>query len=453
MRVADDAHINAEASNAMFYQQVKDNQHDIEKVSQQAKDNFKRALLNKSLELTEKGVRKYYRLFPFAQQGYAVVCKEAASSDCQHLQMHSSSDDFKEQPFASVDLVTAEVNKTIAELNNIITKLSRLKATVEVLFIFKETNFDNLAVMRLYHDYEMALFNAARRGFLPVMLAPAFRARAGNIYLQYKGGLDFLQRLGLKKDIAYEPGDIKNPLLTEVSHAVVEQSIKEVQHTTIARWVKLRGLTSADKKFSDKELYKWSITNEVATAQVILQEPHHSVVVNHLLYRYQYENRDPKLLRIIRVVTEIAEIGSVVAIFGGVAILKAIFPPIAGFGLVGKAIIVATAANFVWAGMAGANTALTHRRWIQIEQALLTGSSERYEDSLKMLREFHKTRRNAIVAGTIGLPLSVPSIKYALNHMYEGSKTMLVDMVAGIFSAREEFGYEGLSDSAVHEGH
>ena len=453
LRTADITHINAEPSNDAFYQQVKDDQHDNEKVSQQAKDNFKQALVSKSLELTEKSIRKYYRLLPFAQQGYAVICKEVASSNCQHLQMHSSSDDFKEPPFASIEAVTAEVNKTIAKLNTIITKLSRLKATVEVLFIFKETNFDNLAVMRLYHDYEMTLFNAAQRGFLPLMLAPTFRARAGNIYLQYKGGLDFLQRLGLKKDIVYEPGDIKNPLLTEASHAVIRQSINEMQRITIVRWGKLRDLKSKNKKLADKELYRWSINNEVATAQVVLQDPHHSVVVNHLLNRFQYENRDPKVLRVIRGITEIAEISSVVFIFGGSAIFTAIFPPLAGFGLVGKAIIVATAANFVWAGMAGANTALTHRRWIQIEQALLTGSSERYEDSLKMLREFHKTRRNAIVAGTIGLPLSVPSIKYALNHMYEGSKTMMIDMVAGIFSAREEFGYEGLSDSAVHEGH
>ena len=367
--------------------------------------------------------------------------------------MQDSGDDFQEQPFTNVAQVTAEVNKTIADLNIVITMLSRLKATKDVFFIFKETDFDNIAVMRLYHAYEMTLFNAARRGFLPVLLAPTCRARAGNIYLHHKGGLDFLQRLGLKKNIAHAAGEIKNPLLTEVSQAVVEQSLAEMQRTTIARWVELRQLKNKNKTFSDKELYQWSVVNEISTAQVVLQEPAHSITVTHLLNHYQDKNRDPLVLRIIRGVTEAVEISLFPIMLGGASLLTSIYPPLAGVGLVGKAIIAATAANFVWVGMAGVNTALTHQRWLQLEHALLTGSSERYEDNLKLLREFHTTRRNAIVAGTIGLPMSVPSIKYALNHMYEGQKTLLIDMVAGIFSARDEFGYEGKSDADVHLGH
>ena len=453
MRNADATRINPEQSNSEFYQQVKADKHDNENVSQQAKDNFSRALINKSLELTEKSVRKYHRLFPFVQQSYAAVCKEVAAADCLQLRMQDSADDFQEQPFTSVELVTAEVNKTITDLNTIIAMLSSLKATKDVFFIFKETDFDNVAVMRLYHAYEMTLFNAARRGFLPVLLAPTFRARSGNIYLQHKGGLDFLQRLGLKKDIAHAAGEIKNPLLTEVSHTAVEQSIAEIQRTTIVRWVKLHELKSKNKTFSDKELYQWSIVNEISTAQVVLQEPAHSITVTHLLNRYQDKNRDPLVLRIIRGVTEAVEISLFPIMLGGASLLTFIYPPLAGAGLVGKAIIAATAANFVWVGVAGASTALTHQRWLQLEHALLTGSSERYEDNLKLLREFHKTRRNAIVAGTIGLPMSVPSIKFALNHMYEGKKTLLIDMVAGIFSARDEFGYEGKSDADVHSGH
>lgn len=453
LRVADPSRINHEQSNHAFYQLVNNNQLDNKKVSQQAKDNFSRALVGRSLELTEKSVRKYYRLFPFAQQSYATACKKVAGADCQHLQLQElAGDAFTEQPFTSVEQVTAAVNKTITDLNSLITMLSRLKATKDVFFIFKETDFDNLGVQRLYSVYEMTLFNAARRGFLPVLFAPTFRARAGNIYLQKKGGLDFLQRLGLKKDIAYEVGDIKNPLLTEVSQATVEQSITEIQQQTIARWVELRQLKSADKTFADKKLYQWTITNEIATAQVILQDPAHSIPVMHLLNHYQYQNRDPAAVRIIRGVTEVIEISMLPLLFGGAAALTGIFPALAGISLMGKAITVAVAANFVWVGMAGVSTHLTQQRWLQLERALLTGSSERYEDNLKLLREFHKTRRNAIISGTIGLPLSVPSIRYAVNHMYDGGKTMLVDAVAGVFSARDEFGYEGLSDVDVHQG-
>lgn len=450
LRTIDATHIDPEQSNREFYQQLKANGHDNETVSQQAKDNFSRALIDKSLELTEKSVRKYYRLFPFAQHSYATVCKEVAAADCQHLQMQNNSDNFEEQLFTRVEQVTAEVNKAIADLNTIITMLARLKATKDVFFIFKETDFDNVAVMRLYHAYELILFNASRRGIFPVLLAPTFRARAGNIYLQHKGGLDFWQRLGLKKDVAHAPGEIKNPLLTEVSHAVVERSIAEIQRTTITRWVKWRKLKSGNKTFSDKKLYQQSIINEVATAQVVVQEPVHSVVVTHLLNRFQHKHRDPRALLIIRRITETIEFSMFPLMLGGATFLSWIFPPLAGIGLMGKAIVAATAANFVWVGVAGANTAIAHQRWVQLEQALLTGSSERYEDGLKLLREFNRTRRNAILAGSIGLPLSVPSIRYALNHMYDGKKTFFVDAMAGVFASRDEFGREDKTDSDLH---
>lgn len=450
LRTADATRIDPEQSNREFYQQLKADRHDNEKVSQPAKDNFSRALINKALELTEKSVRKYYRLFPFAQQSYAKACRDIAAANCQHLQMQNNSDNFEGQPFTSIEQVTTEVNKVIAGLNSVITMLARLKATKDVFFIFKETDFDNAAVMRLYHAYELILFNTSRRGILPVLLTPTFRSRAGNIYLQHKGGLDFLQRLGLKKDVAQAPGEIKNPLLTEVTHTVVERAITEIQRTTIERWVKWRELKSNNKTFSDKKLYQQSVINEVATAQVVVQEPVHSIVVTHLLNRFQHKKRDPFALQIIRRVTETIEFSMFPLMLGGAALLTAIFPPLAGVGLMGKAIVAATAANFVWVGVAGANTAIAHQRWVQLEHALLTGSSERYEDGLKLLREFNRTRRNAILAGAIGLPMSVPSIRYAINHMYDGKKTFLVDAMAGVFASRDEFGREDKSDSDLH---
>ncbi len=449
IRSADATHIDPEAANLTFYQQVKADQHDTVEVSEQAKDSFAQALVSKMRELTAQSVRKYYRLFPFAQQDYMAICREVAAADCQHLQMQHGDDDFQEHIFTDSEQVTAAVNKTIVKLNRIITALSRLKDTNKTsFFIFKETNFDNLLVQRLYHDYEMTLFTAARRGFLPLMFAPTFRQRAGNIYLQYKGGLDLLQRFGLQKDIGYDVGDIKNPLLSEVSVTTVVRSLTEMQRTTIERWLELR---QQSPQFSDKKLYQWSIVNELATAQVVLQEPQHSVVVHHLLNRYQHENRDPRTIRIIRAVTAMVEM-TPFAVWPAQKLLTALFPPLAGVNLMSHVIIAATAVNFVWVGMAGAETTLTHRRWLQLERALLTGTSERRTDGMKALREFHRTRRNAVLAGSIGLPLSVPSIKYAINRI-DGGKAFLIDFPAGVFSARNDFDYEGMSDLEAHEGH
>lgn len=456
LRTADATQLNPDRPNHAFYQQVIEGNFDTKKVSQVAKDSFHYDLMNKIQELTTKSIRKYYRLFPFAQASFLNTCQAIAAADCQHIQWQDPADNFSEPLFANVEQVTAEVNKTISAVNRVIDLLKKLNtsetATKDLLFFFKETNFEDQNVLYLYSIYELILSNALQRGILPVLLAPTFSARAGNIYLNYKGRFDLLQRLGIKKEIGHRPGEIKFPLLTEVTHMTVQQSIAEMQHNIVARWVELRQLQSNNKTFSDKKLYQWSIANEIATTQVILQNPAHSSVVMHLLGRYQYQNRDPLSLQLVRAVTELTEISMFALLLGGAGLLTVAFPALAGVGLFGKALVAAVAANFVWVGMAGLDTMIAHQRWSKLEQSLLSGTSDRIKDNLKLLREFHQVRRNAIVAGSIGLPLSVPSIKYAIAHVYEGGRTVLVDTFSGLFSARGEFSYRKESDFDIIMG-
>ena len=456
LRATDATQINPDQSNHAFYQQAIEGNYDTKKVSQAAKDSFHHDLQNKIQALTSKSIRKYYRLFPFAQAGFLSTCQTIAAADCQHLQWQDAADNFPEPTFANVEQLTIEVNKTLRALNRVITLLKRLNtsntATKDLLFFFRETNFEDQNVVYLYSIYELILSHALQTGILPVLLAPTFSKRAGNIYLNYKGRFDLLQRLGIKKEIGHSPGEIKFPLLTEVTNMTVQQSINELQHNIVNRWVELRQIHSANKTFADKKLYQWSVANDIATTQVISQHPVHSVVMMHLLERYQYKNRDPFLLRLGRTAAELAEVSAVVLLFGGAGILSTAFPVLAGVGLFGKAMVAAVGANFVWAGMAGLDTMVNKQRWLKLEQSLLSGTSDRVKDNLKLLREFHKVRRNAIVAGTIGVPMSVPSIKYALAHVYEGKKTFLVDAVAGMFSARGEFSYRGESDFDIIMG-
>lgn len=435
LRTTSEDEIDLERVDHYFYRQVREDNYDLEKVSDKEKQKFFKALIDKSLEITEKSVRKYYRLFPFSQQSFVDICNEFALADCQHLQLQHRGDRFQEQPFASVAQVTVEVNKAIRKINSVIADLNRLDATKDVFIIFKETNFDDMTVLRHYHRYERALAQAAQRGFLPVLFAPAFRARAGNPYLE-RGGIGTFK--------------IRNTPLTAVTDSVIVQSIAETQREIIRRWLALREIQRKGKGVSDKKLYHWIIDNDVAVAQVLLQEPTHSIVVAHLLNQYQDKNRDPQLLNFIRTATMTVEFLSMPLLFGGAALLTSAFPVLAGVGLVGKAIIAVTAANFVWVGVSAASTVVTQQRWLRLERSLLSGTSARVNDNLKLLREFHKTRRDAIIAGTIGLPLSVPSIKYALNHMYDGTKVFFIDMVAGVFSAKGDIGYEEKSDTGLH---
>ena len=456
LRTADAAQLNPDRPNHAFYQQVIEGNFDTKKVSQVAKDSFHYDLLHKIHELTTKSMRKYHRLFPFAQASFLSTCQAIAAADCQHMQWQDPADNFSEPQFANVEQLTTAVNKTISDLNRVIAVLKKLntsdEATKDLLFFFKETNFEDQRVEYLYSIYEIILTNALQRGILPVLLAPTFSARAGNIYINYKGRFDLLHRLGIKKEIGHTPGQIKFPLLTEVTNMTVQQSINEMQHSLITRWVELRQLQSNNKTFDDKKLYQWSIANELATTQVILQNPAHGVTVTHLLGRYQHKNRDPFSFRLARIVAELAEATMFFLLLGGSGLMTAAFPALAGVGLFGKAAVAAVAANFVWIGVAGVDTMITQQRWLKLEQSLLSGTSDRVKDNLKLLREFHRVRRNAIVAGTIGLPLSVPSIKYAIDHVYHGSRTMLVDGISGVFAARGEFSYEGLSDFEVITG-
>ena len=426
--------IDLDESNEDFFQKVIAEKINTTNVSDFEKQFFFKKLIAKNISMTEKSTRKYRRLFPFTKTSFLSLCLKKNHPGCSQLVAEEAKDKFQEEPFADAKEVTELVNKFINNLNKIITLLSKFHVTKKTFFIFNETDFEDKNVILLYTQYEMILAQAAQRGVLPVFFAESFRKKSGNIYLNNWGGL---------KEVKHLP-------LTAVTQKTIEESILEMKQEILKRWIELKKLATEEKEVSEKTIYKWVINSEISVAQLILQNPKHAIVTVFLLNKFQHEARDPKLLRVIRRIIETTEIAAVVVIFGGMA-LGSIFPAFSAFsvatGLTGKAIIVATAANFGWVGTSSVRAAITQNRYLMLERSLLTGTSQRISDNMELLREFRNTRKNAIISGTIGLGFSIPAMKYVMKHMYDGKRIFVIDIIGGIFANMDEYGREDKSDA------
>ena len=375
------------------------------------KDRFFQALIAELIEMAEFSIRKYHYLYPFEKTDPRDFCGK--SKECRGLSLVNPQDKFDPiwlVPFKNIFALTEQTNDAIILFNYIVTSLQRLDATKKnpLLPMFRETDLENQQVKRLYSYYDIILLNAARSGLLPIFLSKPFRKHGGEI---------FLNKVGFLK--------VRHHLLTKITAQTVKQSIIDLKEQVIKRWLELKEIADSDKLYSTKKIYQWLSNNEVAVARVVMQDLKYIGIVADLLTEYQDKSRDPMALRIIRGTLTSVEIGSVIVIF---ASMTPLLPAIVG----AKAIIIATAANFGWVGINTTTSIIARNRYLQLEKALLTDSSQRVSDNLELLREFKLARRKAIISGAIGLPLSIPAMKYVFRDMSSGFKIFAIDMIASL---------------------
>lgn len=375
------------------------------------KNIFFRALINELIEMTEFSLRKYHYLYPFEKTDPRDFCGK--NKECRKLSLVDIGDKFDPVwaiPFKDTLALTKKINSTISLFNYIITSLQKIDATKKsnIISMFRETDLENRQVQRLYSLYDIMLFNSARSGMLPVFFSKPFRKHSGET---------FINRVGFLK--------VKHQLLAETNAYVVKQSIIDLKKIVVNRWIELKKISASNKRYSDKEIYRWLANNEVAVGRVVMRDLRHAGVVADLLEKYQDKSRDPMTLRVIRGALTTVEITVPVLLFATwVTPLPAI--------VAAKAVIVTTAANFGWVGVNTTTSIIARNSYLQLEQALLTDSSQRFSDKLEMLREFKSSRRKAILSGAIGLPLSIPSMKYVLRDMQNNFKIFAVDMISSI---------------------
>ena len=456
MKELDYHQIDLNQPNAMFFFDDSSIKHDEQELF---------AALNKAiLATTIASMHKYLRIFPFADNDIVGLCKTKntefvyvpvdvtrippsdyviknpdlapppfpatsypqkpqKNDNCQQLAAELQKEKVpqpNEKTFASVVELQATVNSYVLRLNATIDRLDRLihgadgeraATKKESIFIFPIANvvdFSNENVVNAYDDYAQILLATARDGLLPLMM----------LYYQNKLHLNIKGAWGGLKAMQYEPLDY--PLSRKL-----EEHIVSLHEYLVTRWLELKENLSRAKEEKDKKIYELLVNNDIATARLIMQDPAYSLPVTRLLAKYQNDHRAPKWLQLLKSWSyrlDMLFIPLTIAatiVSGGVA-----FPLVAG---------IAVSINFFWIGATGAEAHLARKRYAMMEHALLSGNSTQVERGAKLLHEFHDKRRNLVLAGTVGAPLSVPSLKMAMQGVV-GLKTVAIDMSAAFAS-------------------
>ena len=322
--------------------------------------------------------------------------------------------------FADAAVLQQRVNATVLNLNATIDRLDRLIHGVdgnkpaikkEALLLFPILNtvdFEDSNVVNAYDDYMQILLAAARDGLLPLLM----------VYYQHQLHLNIRGAWGGLKEMGYTP--LAYPLSRKL-----EEGVATLYDNLVSRWLELQEGRVRSEKMKEKEIYQLLVNNDVAAARLILQDPAYALPVTELFDKYQDDNRTPKWLQLFKSWTYRMDMLFLPLTLAAIFVSGGAFVPlVAG---------IAVSINFFWVGVTGAETHLARKRYAMMERALLSGNSTQIKRGAQLLRELHDKRRSLVAAGAIGVPLSIPSLKMAVQGV-NGFKTLAIDATAAIAS-------------------
>ena len=362
------------------------------------------------------------------------------------------------KPFAKIEDLATAVNTTIqgmnaarAELDNLV----RLRETYKIkslttgkekqyaphtekkewilpfMKVLNATKIDNNPpVIKAIDAYHCHIVEANKRGILPVIFAKATQQKIGSVHLKHMGRF-----FGFGK-VEYKP--LKLP-----THQVLVHAVGELQRQLIANWVEMQATQTNTKKINARDIYATILNNEIAVAQLLLQNPAHAVVITHLLRKFQHDPTTPKWLRTFKKFALGADLAFLpIALLGGFVT--------GGVGTV-PILLMMNAVNFLWIGGAAAEQIVARNRYRMLERSLLTGNSEQIARGMKVLRALHEKRRDLIVSGAIGAPLTLGNLTLIARGL-DNLATVPIDLTAA-FSADVEtlsMPEENTSDADLH---
>ncbi len=405
-------------ANEDFFQRAVAGDFNTIDIDRPAKQEFFQALLATLVAMTEDALRLQYHLFPFISDDFDAICRRYRNEDCTRFLPNTQTQRLIQSSFSSIDTVTADVNATIADLNIAINTLNRIQPN-KPKFIFQETDFENEEVIQLYRYHELVLMSALQKGVLSIMFADIFRQRSGNVWLKQNGITA-----------------VNNKALSMITAGTVAAALRETQQDLLDSLVRLRKMQTAKSPPRDKKIYQWAISNEVATARVIAQNPEHALVVANVLHRYQDKARSPTLLLIDRVVAGV-EISCLLLIVP--ALVGGSIPALAAFNLPRAIALVGTLMNFPWIGVTQTKHVIARNRYLMLKRALLRGSSQRVTYNLKLQHEMQRLHKYAVISGGLGLGMSVPAVGYIIKSTDVGFRNNLVDIFSSVFADYENF--------------
>ena len=413
---------------------------------------FFSALTARIIKTTEDSMKKYRRVFPFLKVDLVALCRKMntktvyetyepvvrnpdlappsyhsypqkvqKNTNCEQLKTALKENDpqeYNEMVYATTQELSDAVNTTVTKLNKEIDRLDRLihgtdgtkpATKKENLLMFKVANiidFENENVVNVYDNYTALLVESARTSILPILLVHYH----GKFHLDPKGGW-----WGLRA-VKYTP-------LGYALSRKLEESIAVLNEQLVEKWLDLKEDSTKIQK--DKAIYELLVNNEISASQLILQDPDYGIPVTSLLTRYQDDHRAPKWLQVLKSWTYRLDILFIPLTIGATIISGGAFFPVVA--------TIAVSINFFWAGVTTTEALIARKRYALMEQALLSGTSVQVERGMKLLREFHTKRRSAVVAGVVGVPLSIPSLKMAVKGII-GMKTIPIDATAAFAS-------------------
>ena len=433
-------HIEFDPSTEQFLQQVRAGKVNAYDISVAEKQVFFQALRKAITAATVNSVKTYQRMFAFEPTSWQQLCSKQDMRSCGQLDSRAAD---KGHVYADAQAVADAINKTIVKLNELRRDLKNTNAVdnwgifdevadelidvrEEIRWqVFQEIDFDNERVIYLYQQYENILLSAAQEGILPLFLTNIFQQRSGNIFLKRK---TFIK-------------DISNKLLTEVTAMTAQLAIIEMKKNIMQRWVALQKFQHEAKPVSGAVLYEWIINNEVITARLLAQQPRFIPAVVDVVSDLQYQARDSLFTKTVRGVLLTVGVASVLVTLGS-RILSAA-------GLFAASIVVGDVINFGEVAVGMSDSMALHKRYLMLEQSLISGTSLRIKDGLALLREFKTARKKAIFSGAIGVPLNIGALLYIARRIGTKERIFFVEVMAGYFSNQHRI--SGTSDQVFFD--
>ena len=404
--------------------------------------------LKKTIAMTEENMKKYHKNFPFAPDNWRELCPQTYRLRCREFDLVN----YHIKESYTLQSLTEKVNRAIVRLNKIITELTDLdnikgnwwvfskvidplddfwfkttgKRIPDKWGIYRQIDFADEKIIELYQEYDLLLAEALADNILPIFFSKIFQRRSGDLYLQ-------------KESLII---DLHHKLLTKVTPHTVKVAVSQLKKRLVDRWVKLQELT-ANKKFSEQQIYDWISNNEVPATQILLQDPRYSETVSFLIKKYKNKRKEHELLHTVRdMLLTVGTIQGAIALGTGVLFSTGILVALAI-----TAIIVGHIQNFGEVGLISFDTLKAHGRYRMLEGSLLSGTTMRAGDAAELLREFKTARRKAIFAGAIGLPLNAAAIFYILRNLKIFTRIAFVENFAGWLCNQHENGV--LSDEEL----
>ena len=310
--------------------------------------------------------------------------------------------------------LTAQINDINRRLNRVIGELNNINSKERKNFLsFNKIDLTNPDIVFLNQQYEFILMQAANAGILPIFFTEHFKQHSGRVNLTSWEG-------------------VNNKPLVELSLQVTSKILQELKQKIAERVQTLENLKKRPT-IDDKQVYQLLIDNEVSVAQLILQDPQHILAVNFYIDRYRHSNKLTSTTLLKGILTTVG-VGTLLALGGS------FFLPIGA--LLGKALVISTVANFTWLGLSINDSIVAHNRYLAMEQAMLTGTSEQVKDNLQFLRKVEATRLRAILSGTIGLSLGASSLGPILRSIHNGTKPMQINALSQVVNPKRKFVFE-----------